>query len=524
MLKENVGNVLNYTKLSPEEQKKRGILGRLVGIMADFKHPTRNGRLYNEELWDKTFKDPLMQEKIKNRVILGELGHPENRTEIDMEKVAICLAEEPKKFSDGTIQGVFDILDTPNGKILKTLCDYGCKVGVSSRGSGDILESWDGENDTVDPDSYTCECWDVVLVPAVKNARPEYVNESLQKPTLKKALTEAYNKASSDDKKVMKETFNKLEIELKVEEKDDSKKECEVPKAGEDTEEKQVEETAEIEEEVEKVAAEDDGAIVEQLQQALKAKAIVENKLLDLQEKLSVCYAKEVKYKEELSNYKNVAVNLTRSLKEAKALKEENDSLKEQLSSQAKVIKRQENRLSGLNESLGSVENKVKSLNESINLKKERIEALKESLTKQKEIASKTEESLQENLEEIKQNSIIKVKEYSDKLAKANSLVEHYKKVAQLAVNRYIESKAGSLGISTLEVKNRLNENYSFKDIDRVCNELESYKINIGKLPFKIDESKELKAKVTESFEPIKGKNRFDDTVDDSLLRMSKGN
>ena len=46
-----------YQKLTPEEMKARGILGRLVGPCADFINPTRNGRKYTEELWDKVFKD-----------------------------------------------------------------------------------------------------------------------------------------------------------------------------------------------------------------------------------------------------------------------------------------------------------------------------------------------------------------------------------------------------------------------------------------------------------------------------------
>jgi hypothetical protein len=55
-----------YNRLSPEEMSKRHILGRLVGIMADFKNPTRNSRLYSEELWDKTFDNPIMKEKLDN--------------------------------------------------------------------------------------------------------------------------------------------------------------------------------------------------------------------------------------------------------------------------------------------------------------------------------------------------------------------------------------------------------------------------------------------------------------------------
>ena len=45
--------VLKFTKLSPEEKEKRGILGRLYGKVADFTNGTRNGRLYSEQLWEK---------------------------------------------------------------------------------------------------------------------------------------------------------------------------------------------------------------------------------------------------------------------------------------------------------------------------------------------------------------------------------------------------------------------------------------------------------------------------------------
>lgn len=146
-----------YIKLTPEEMKARGILGRLVGPCASFSVATRNGRKYSNELWEKVFNNPIMKEKLANKVCYGELGHPEDRTEIDMEKAAICLAEQPMKNKSGDLIAVFDILDTPNGRILKTLCDYGSTLGISSRGQGDIITDAYGE-EAVDPDTYECEC------------------------------------------------------------------------------------------------------------------------------------------------------------------------------------------------------------------------------------------------------------------------------------------------------------------------------------------------------------------------------
>ena len=179
MLQESKTNELEYQRLPKEEMEKRGILGRLVGVCADIINPTRNGRKYPEKLWENVFNDPIMKERIENGVCYGELGHPADREETDMEKICVCLAEQPKKGKDGKLRAVFDILNTPNGRILKSLCDYGSTLGISSRGSGDLEMDYDGQ-ESVNPDTYNCEGFDIVLVPAVKAARLQYVTESLQ--------------------------------------------------------------------------------------------------------------------------------------------------------------------------------------------------------------------------------------------------------------------------------------------------------------------------------------------------------
>lgn len=209
----NHEGMLEYKKLTAEECERRGILGRLVGKVADWQRSTRNGRKYGIDLWEKVFNSPIMKEKIENKVAFGELGHPEDRSEIDMEKIAVCLAEQPKKGKDGFLYAVFDILSTPNGKLLKTLCDYGCKVGVSSRGSGDVYTDVDG-NEAVDPDTYECECFDIVLIPAVKEARLQYVTESLEhnKKTLNESLKELVESSNEEDKKVLTETMKELNL------------------------------------------------------------------------------------------------------------------------------------------------------------------------------------------------------------------------------------------------------------------------------------------------------------------------
>lgn len=229
-IKTNEG--IEYKKLSPEEMKERRILGQLVGPCADFINPTRNGRKYSEELWENVFKDPLMQERIQNGVCFGELGHPADRTETDPEKIAICLRQQPVKDDSGKLIAVFDILDTPNGRILQALCEYGSIVGVSSRGQGDLVKDFEG-NESVDCDTYDCQGWDVVLIPAVETARVKYIKEGLEdtynNKNLKKALYESLEKASQKDKKIMKETLNSLHINL-VEDDGENKEDTSVQK------------------------------------------------------------------------------------------------------------------------------------------------------------------------------------------------------------------------------------------------------------------------------------------------------
>lgn len=500
MLESLKGTECEYQKLSLEEQAKRGILGRLAGPIADFKEATRNGRLYEESLWEKVFEDPIMKEKLANRCVFGELGHPVDRIETDMEKVAICLAEKPKKSKDGKLMGVFDILDTPNGRILKTLCDYGCNIGISSRGEGDILESF-GSQDRVDPDTYYCECWDAVLVPGVKSARLKPVTESLNtRKSLYESLNEQLDKASPDDKLIMQETLDKLNLSEYTSEKSIDKED--------------------------NGAANDVGAgIIKELQESLLKQQTLEAQITELQEKLSVSYAKEAKYDEDIAKYKNAIRNLSESASNAKALQSKVSSLEEELKSKDSQIQKEKEKQSKLLEKNEIEINRQNLLNESISKKaaqlnkaNNEIRKLNEDINSLRESFNAEKESLQEDLAEVKKNLNIKSTEYSTKLANANKLVEQYRQTAKIAVNRYIESKASVLGISTNEIVNKLPRNYSFTDIDSICESLGDYKLRVSTLPFNLQESK--KVVVKESKEPLLPK-RSDDTIDASLLRMA---
>lgn len=199
---------LQMQPLSEEEKASRHILGRLYGPIATCKEGTRNGRKYNKELWIKALNDEIFQEKIANKSLFLELGHPTDREETDMSCVCACIPEMPKIVNDD-LYAYVDILDTPNGRLLKTFCDYGFIPGISSRGSGDIMA-----NDEVDPETFFLETWDIVQLPAVKKARLTMCESLNNKKSLKAALQESYNAANDKDKKVMKETLDNLDIKL----------------------------------------------------------------------------------------------------------------------------------------------------------------------------------------------------------------------------------------------------------------------------------------------------------------------
>ena len=203
---------LQMQPLSEEEKASRHILGRLYGPIATCTESTRNGRLYNRPLWEKALVDEIFLEKVATKALFLELGHPADREETDMKQACACIPEVPK-IVDNDLYAYVDILDTPNGRLLKTLVDYGFVPGISSRGSGDVLD-----NDQVDPETFFLETWDIVQLPAVRKARLN-ICESLDSESqrLKKALVESYKAAREEDKDTMKQALENLNIDIKEE-------------------------------------------------------------------------------------------------------------------------------------------------------------------------------------------------------------------------------------------------------------------------------------------------------------------
>lgn len=115
-----------------------------------------------------------LKKQIEQRRLLGELEHPYtediNRIyTVNLKEVQIMVTNLELK--DKTVYGEFQILNTPNGVILKNLLEHRVNIGVSLRGLGDtqdrIIEGKQVEY--VIPDSFEIICWDVVHTPGFKD-------------------------------------------------------------------------------------------------------------------------------------------------------------------------------------------------------------------------------------------------------------------------------------------------------------------------------------------------------------------
>ena len=523
----SVNEKLNFQPLSAEEKLKRGILGRLAGPVASFKAPTRNGRKYSDKLWEKVFENDLVNELFARGGIPGELDHPD-RDETCSEKIAIIMPEKPKKNKDGLLMGYFDILDTPCGRIAATLAKYGFNFGISSRGSGDTYTDYNGQ-ESVDPDTYTLNAFDLVLIPACKDAVLSLVEgySNNNGKSLSKALNEALDKATDAERKIMESTLDNLEINY--------------------SEEDAITSSNNIETQSETIAAENSGAdSILELQEALQQNAELETKVKSLQEQLSVCYTKEARYTAILERSKANLAAATADLEKEKAnaaqLQENLTQMRSIISEQNIEIKNLKDnahsaeisaatKINNLTEKLNQVKVQSSTLNENINEKSSAITALQEKL-KLQDTAHKKEKDemlqqalkLRDDLQEALTDSKIIRSQSDAKLLKANKLVEKYKMIARTAVDKYIESRSSMLGISATEIKRRLKENYSFNDIDKVCEDLQQYKVNMKALPFNLSDTP-IRMKINESapvVDPTSSDAGIDDEIDAALISYIK--
>ena len=124
--------VLNVQYLVEEKNGKKEHF--ISGIFMQAEKKNRNGRVYPFDILNKEVSRYNNEYVNKNRAF-GELGHPDSPT-INLDRVSHMITS---LHPDGNnIMGKAKILDTPNGKIVKSLLDGGASLGVSTRGVGSL--------------------------------------------------------------------------------------------------------------------------------------------------------------------------------------------------------------------------------------------------------------------------------------------------------------------------------------------------------------------------------------------------
>jgi hypothetical protein len=134
-----------------------------VFLQGDIKN--RNGRMYPLETLCREV-DRYNETFVAKGRALGELGHPDGPT-VNLDRVShkiVSLSQEGTNF-----RGKAQLLETPMGKIARSLIDEGVMLGVSSRGVGSLREDRNGFK-VVGEDFMLATAADIVADPSAPDA------------------------------------------------------------------------------------------------------------------------------------------------------------------------------------------------------------------------------------------------------------------------------------------------------------------------------------------------------------------
>ena len=194
-------------------------------------------------------------------------------------------------------------------------------------------------------------------------------------------------------------------------------------------------------------------------------------------------------------------------------LQEELDKYKAAFAKVSAVASRGKKSVAELQEQLTIKDTKIEQLNqqltESATKDKTDIKRLQENLSTTQKESSETIKSLHEEVNK-------QMKLASDRTA----LAKRYRGLLNEAVQKYINFRASMLGVKPTDITNRLNEKYTFADIDAVCEDLLTANTNISRLPIN---SGRVTTRINESAKPKKTApvNEWSYEVDDTLLELA---
>jgi hypothetical protein len=141
--------------------------------------------------------------------VLGEVDHPDD-LKINLDRVSHMIESMWMDGPNGF--GKLKILPTPMGQLVKTMLESGVKLGVSSRGSGEVNES------TGNVAGFEIVTVDVVAQPSAPNAYPKAIYEGLLNMRNGHAVLEMAKEASGNAKvqKYLKDEVMRLIKDLKI--------------------------------------------------------------------------------------------------------------------------------------------------------------------------------------------------------------------------------------------------------------------------------------------------------------------
>ena len=158
--------------LESEEDGKGGKSLHLNGICIQGDIRNANQRVYSSQEIGRAVK--TLNEQISGGYsVLGEVDHPQD-LKINLDRVSHMIT---KMWVDGPNgYGKLKILPTPMGQLVQTMLESGVKLGVSSRGSGEV----DGNGNV---NGFEIITVDVVAQPSAPGAYPTPVYEHLMNNT-----------------------------------------------------------------------------------------------------------------------------------------------------------------------------------------------------------------------------------------------------------------------------------------------------------------------------------------------------
>lgn len=172
------------------EQTDTGKVLYLEGPMIMTESKNRNGRIYPKGMMEKVV-ETYNRDYVKERRAIGELNHPA-RPFADPASAAIIV--ESLSWHGNNVIGKARVLNNPFGQQIKSLVEANFKMGVSTRGLGEVRERA-GQKFV---ESYMLNAIDAVDMPSGQNCYVNAVNESVewinesgiwvQKPNMEKAM------------------------------------------------------------------------------------------------------------------------------------------------------------------------------------------------------------------------------------------------------------------------------------------------------------------------------------------------